>query len=101
MDTIPFIVDVPDSGAAKGLFSPATGAVRTEIPTEVLRQNLARASEAMLQVLSDLKNVGRFRLSEVELQVEVTAEGGVNFIGSATLGAKGAITLKFVEPTGT
>lgn len=36
-----------------------------------------------------------YRLTEVQVQLEITAEGGVALIGSVKAGAKGAITLTF------
>lgn len=98
---IPFVVDAPpagSSGGTKGVFRAPTEQICKLIPVDVLRNNLQQISSAMLTALDDLKAVGSFRLSEVELQAEVTAEGGVQFIGTATLGGKGAITLKFVAP---
>jgi len=36
-----------------------------------------------------------FKLKQVEVGIEVSAEGGVNLIGTMTAGAKAAITLTF------
>jgi hypothetical protein len=45
-----------------------------------------------------VKAVGGFELAEVQVAVELTAEGGVNLIGNLTAGAKGAIQLTFKPP---
>jgi len=45
-----------------------------------------------------LKAVGGFELSEVQVGVEFTTEGGVNLIGNRTAGAKGALQLTFKPP---
>jgi hypothetical protein len=49
-------------------------------------------------ILADLAAVGGFELSEVQLGVELTAEGGVHLIGNLSAGAKGAIQLTFKPP---
>jgi len=100
METIPFIVSVLDENvASKGLFTCSGRSLRlVEIPLEQLKKNLASVSSAMAEALQGIKEVGRFRLKEVNLQVEISAEGGVHFIGTASMEGKGAITLKFEEP---
>jgi hypothetical protein len=42
--------------------------------------------------------VGDYELHEVKLQVEISAKGGVNLVGTAEAGGKGAITLTFRPP---
>jgi hypothetical protein len=103
MNTIPFIVDIPKENAEndeKRIF----GSLKTEdkiglreIPVGVLKENLANISEGLLSVLEDVKKVGKFKLKEVTLQVEVSADGGIQLIGTAKIGGKGAITLTFAE----
>jgi hypothetical protein len=41
--------------------------------------------------------VGQFKLKEITMQVEISASGGISIIGTASIGGKGAITLKFAE----
>jgi hypothetical protein len=48
-------------------------------------------------MLDDVKQISSFKLKEVTIQVEVTAEGGIELVGTAKLGGKGAITLTFAE----
>ncbi|MEM8532967.1 MAG: hypothetical protein AAGF95_19115 [Chloroflexota bacterium] len=100
METIPFLVTVPeeDVNDEMGIFRPADGDVRIQqIPVETLKHNLTAVSQSVMGALGDIKQVGQFRLQEVKLQVEVTVDGGINLIGTANLGGKGAITLKFAE----
>ncbi len=66
-----------------------------EVDADRLRRSLSEFSAGMTEVLRDLKRVGEIPLKEVQLTVEVTAEGGVALIGTAKAGAKGAITLTF------
>ena len=58
---------------------------------------MANVSHSMVSVLEEVKNIGRFKLKEITLQVEVSSDGGINLIGTANLGGKGAITLTFAE----
>jgi hypothetical protein len=103
MVRIPFLVDVPDDVSAqeiKGFLSGDESHIALrEIPVAQLKENLSKMSNAFMQALADIKAVGGFELAEVEIQVEISAEGGVQFIGSSKIGGKGAITLKFKQPT--
>lgn len=99
VEKIPFLVDIPepiDAKDVKGFLSDDGSYVALrEIPVDRLRENLERVSHALLKVLADIKSVGDFELAEVEVGVEITAEGGVNFIGSSKVGGKAGIKLKF------
>lgn len=68
------------------------------VPVEGLRKNLRNATTALAEVLSDLWTVGQFELSEVTVGLEVTAEGGIQFIGTSKVSGTGSISLKFVPP---
>ena len=67
----------------------------TELDTDRLKASLAGLSAQIGEVLSDIRAVGDFKLKEVKVSVEISAEGGVALIGSAKAGAKGAIELTF------
>jgi len=69
-----------------------------EISVDRLRESLARLTGNLSALLADLQAVGGFELAEVQVAVELTAEGGVNLIGNLTAGAKGAIQLTFKPP---
>ena len=100
METIPFLVTAPeeDVNDEMGIFRSGYGDIRIQqIPVETLKHNLTAVSQSVMDALEDIKHVGQFRLQEVTLQVEVTVDGGINLIGTANLGGKGAITLKFAE----
>src|SRR5262245_40054070 len=95
MSTIPVIVErekEPQSGTLGVL--TATTQIK-EIDTDKIRQSFSKLSEQLSTLLQDIKQVGQFKLKEVQLQVEVTAEGGVALIGVAKAGVSGAITLTF------
>jgi autotransporter translocation and assembly factor TamB len=98
METVPFIVsDNMGDDEVKGLFSPNATTVIRHLSTEQLQKNLNTVCKGLSKVFKDIHEVGQFKLKEVTIQVEITAEGGVNLIGSATIGGKGAITLKFAD----
>ena len=99
METIPFLVALPeeDEREVKGIFSGDADIVVRDLPTEKLRENLKKVCQGVATMLNDVKQVGGFRLKEVTIQVEVSAEGGVELVGTAKLGGKGAITSTFSE----
>ena len=98
METIPFLVSLPEEEEqVKGIFSVDTEIAVRNLPVERLRENLNHVCQEFASVLNAVKKVGNFRLKEVTIQVEVSAEGGVELIGTAKLGGKGAITLTFGE----
>lgn len=81
----------------KAIFQPDADLVLERIPSDKLQASLVGLCEDLSNILTGIKEVGNFRLKEVTIQVEVSAEGGVNLIGSAKMAGKGAITLKFAE----
>jgi hypothetical protein len=98
METIPFLVSLPDEEQqVKGIFSTDTEIAVRDLPVERLRENLNTVCQGLASVLDDVKKVGNFQLKTVTIQVEVSAEGGIELIGTAKLGGKGAITLTFGE----
>jgi hypothetical protein len=65
------------------------------LKTSVLRSNL----KAFLGTISDLvagvpESVAPFDLDEIELTVEINAEGSVQLVGGLKVGASGGITLR-------
>jgi hypothetical protein len=103
MDTIPFLVTLPsqteedDEMGIFGRFVPEAPIISRAIPTDVLKQNLVGVSRSVVEILEGIRAVGQFKLKQVTLQVEVSADGGINLVGTAKLGGKGAITLTFEE----
>ena len=95
MDTIPVVLekeDVPESGTL-GVFTPK--AVIQDVNVETLKKSLSSLSENISNIMTDIRSVGGFQLKQVQLSVEISAEGGVAIIGTAKAGAKGAIMLTF------
>jgi hypothetical protein len=103
MPTIPVLLDdaTPDnhpprvSPGTLGLGSERRGPKVKELDTDKLRDSLTGLSAQLQEVFRDIKQVGDFQLKQVQVSVEVNAASGFVLIGSASIGAKGAITLTF------
>jgi len=89
LGTLCFLVEVTGKGG--GAFGVAS------IPVETLRANFREATQMLSEALGDIHNVGTFELQEVEVGVEVSAEGGVQFVGTAKVAGSGSIKLKFTK----
>lgn len=66
-----------------------------EVSAEKLRSQLAAFCTQLGQVFTDLRAVGAFRLDEVTVGIEITAEAGIRLIASGTAGATASIQLTF------
>ncbi|MBO3752834.1 hypothetical protein J5X84_42870 [Streptosporangiaceae bacterium NEAU-GS5] len=95
-DALPFLVTVVENDNTMGLFSVDGTVVLRRIPVEVLRENLRHTADLLRTVFLDLaKEAAGLRLKEAQIGLEISAEGGVQLIGTAQVGAKAAITLVF------
>lgn len=63
--------------------------------TAELAASLRGLTSQLGELFGDLRAVGGYELREVQVGLEISAEGGFNLIGSAKAGGKGAITLTF------
>ena len=63
--------------------------------TAELAASLRGLTGQLGELFGGLGEVGGFELQQVQVALEVSAEGGFNLIGSAKAGGKGAITLTF------
>lgn len=103
MNTIPVWVNVLEEDeheqtkGIRGLFSSSSEAILKEIPTTKIKDNLSNLCEEVSTLFTDIRKVGDFKLKEITIQVEINAEGGIEMIGTAKIGGKGAITLVFSE----
>jgi hypothetical protein len=95
-----FIVEVepPRDGYAKGGIAPSEPESKVKrIAVSRLRSSLAEVAAGFSDMLKDISDVGNYRLSEVTVSAEVSAEGGIHILGTGgKAGSKGAITLKFI-----
>ena len=69
-----------------------------EVSTDRLASSMRELKSQLAEVFTDIREVGQFELSSIELGLEINSEGGFNLIGSLKAGAKGAIKLKFEPP---
>ncbi|MER5460851.1 hypothetical protein ABT010_09205 [Streptomyces sp. NPDC002668] len=88
-----------DDGDTMGLFGGADGEVRLRsVPLGALRKNLAEAVDALQQVFTEAAaRGGPLPLREAHLSFQVTASGGVQFVGSAQMQRSHGITLVFKQ----
>lgn len=97
--TVPVLVavDGESDGETKALFSSGRRAVVKQIPVARLQEELAilRRDLAALVAAAPAEDEGDLRLSALEVQVEISASGGVHLIGTAEVGATAALTLTF------
>jgi hypothetical protein len=99
MGTLPVFVIEDNTGneTKKGIFSVDSEAVLQNIPIEELQKNLKAFCAELGQVLGSVQAVGSFRLKSVTVKVEVSAQGGFQLVGTASMGGKGAIEMTFSE----
>ena len=94
------ISDPPRSGPAE----PGKGIGRVEVSVTEIEKQMTQLMKSVGGVLGRAKQgAGEFagmELQEVELSVQISAEGQVSLmgIGGAQAGTSGAITLKFGQP---
>ena len=93
-------------GEVKEIERGRTGLSRiVPLDTDQLAASLRGLSGALGEIFEDIKQVGGFELNEIQMGLEISAEGGFNLIGSAKAGGKGSITLSFApgadDPTST
>ncbi|MBN1479305.1 hypothetical protein JXA70_03425 [candidate division KSB1 bacterium] len=99
MTTIPVLVEDTPVMRAETLGVLEAQAVRTavkEVDAEKLRKSLRGLVGQLSDIIKDDNiKMGSLHLSELEVHVEITAEGGIALVGTAKAGIKGAICLKF------
>ncbi|MFF2508746.1 hypothetical protein ACFVTY_36075 [Streptomyces sp. NPDC058067] len=90
-------LDEDGGGDSMGLFGGGGGEVRLRsVPLGPLRKNLAEAVGALQQVFTEAAaQGGPLPLREAHLSFQVTASGGVQFVGSAQMQQSHGITLVF------
>ena len=86
-------------GEGKELFGRGRAADLVPLNTEELAASLRELTGELGKLFGDIRRVGGFELQQVQVGLEISAEGGFNLIGSAKAGGKGAITLTFAPGT--
>ncbi|MDG4865617.1 hypothetical protein P8605_46460 [Streptomyces sp. T-3] len=91
--TLPFWVSYDETGEEEtgdsmGLFGGSGEAALRQVPLGPLRKNLTEAVDALQQLFADVAaRGGALPLREAQLSFQVTASGGVQFIGTAAQAA--------------
>ena len=94
MSKIPILVDAePDRTREPTLGGFGRKPPEKEVDAQVIKSGIQNLTGALTEVLTDLKQVGAFRLKQVAVTLEINAEGKVFLVAKA--GAKGGITLTF------
>ncbi|MEX1652437.1 hypothetical protein ABZ960_04560 [Streptomyces pseudovenezuelae] len=105
--TLPFWVTATEEDIAlaaqdndsMGLFSRDGDAVLRAVPLGPLRKSLAEAVDALQQIFQDVADRGGpLPLAEAQLSFQVTASGGVQFIGTGQVQGGRTLTLTFKRP---
>lgn len=87
-----------EPGDSMGLFGNREEAVLRRVPLGPLRKNLAEAVDALQQLFAEVAaQGGTLPLREAHLSFQVTANGGVQFIGTAQIQSNRGIVLVFKE----
>ncbi|WP_280883515.1 Pepco domain-containing protein [Streptomyces pseudovenezuelae] len=91
-----FDEEAEEYGDSMGLFGNRQEALLRGVPLGVLRKNLADAVDALQQVFADVAaRGGQLPLREAQLSFQVTAGGGVQFVGTAQMQGSRGIVLVF------
>jgi len=97
MSTIPVRVAEANAPAAGTLGVLPSGTLIKQIDADKIRQSVTQIAGQIAGILQDVKQVGDFKLKEVQVSVEISANGEVSIVGvvSGGAGVRGAMTLTF------
>ena|SRR5580692_7765803 len=65
----------------------------------VLQSALGNLADTVAK-LQDVETLSQWRVQEIEMTAEITAEGGIRLLGYATAGVKGGITIRLTRGGG-
>jgi hypothetical protein len=87
MVTLPVLVE-PVSSPDPGTLGPGAtfGSKLAAIDVDRLRRSIGELTGGVAALFEDIETVGHYRLKEVQVSLEITAEGGVALIGSLKTG---------------
>jgi translation elongation factor EF-1beta len=98
MTTIRTVVSPVSTAEEKGLLNKPMMPVVTDVDMASLKVNLAKLMRDLNELFEAQAADTGFGLKQIEVGVEITAEGGVNLIGTMTAGATASISLTFERP---
>ena len=67
----------------------------SDVTDQLLKNSISRFVEAMQGILEDLPATGAFVVRSFQVQAQITAEGGIELIGSLSAGVTGGVTITF------
>ena len=85
----------PTDTVSKGLLSKGTEAVLKKLDPAQLNASLKQLVQDLDLTMEGIEGKGGYQLNGIEVAVEITADAGVNLIGSANVGGKAGLTLRF------
>jgi hypothetical protein len=84
-----------DAAVKKGLVTSGADAVLKDIDSTALNASLKSLAADIDEMLQDVQTKGGFKLKQIDVGLEITAEAGVRLIGTMKVGGKAAIKLTF------
>jgi hypothetical protein len=96
---VPLDADGEEAGT-KGLFRATDREfVLQKLPVATLQRSVREVCAAVRGIFDEVaRESGEMDLAEAQLSFEVNSKGGLNLIGSAEIGTKGAVVLVFRKP---
>ena len=95
---IPIRVDISTNEAvSKGLFDKDSQSAKVPVDLAILKSNLELLRKDIADLLETEEEEAGFRLHQIEVGVEVSAEGGINLIGTLTAAGNAGIKLTFTR----
>jgi hypothetical protein len=93
-EAIPIIVSTDT--ITKSVFATGGLASIADVPIGKLKSNLADIVAKLGMITADLESpASKYSLTELEVGLEISAEGGVSLIGTAKAGATASVKLTF------
>jgi hypothetical protein len=97
-NTIRTVVSPVTDVEEKGMFGGAASHFVADVDLDSLKASLGKLTRDLGELFAAQATDSSFSLKQIEVGVEITAEGGINLIGTLTAGAKASITLTFEKP---
>lgn len=84
-----------EATGSKSLIGGGQPAILKELDPKVLNESLKQLAQDIDIMFADTSTSGAFSLDQIEIGLEVTAEAGINLIGTAKAGGKASVSLSF------
>lgn len=88
------VITATDAGE-KGLFGNSVAMVQKNLDVDKLKTSIRDLAGDLAEVFASIESHAGFRLNAIEVGVEISSEGGVVLVGTAKVGGKAAVNLKF------